>query len=178
MVEVNKMKRFAAKFALVIMCAMTFVSCTKEGINLFEGRYSYKISGLVSLIPSAYVNAPAAVSPTVIPLYPEQGQMHINVKDKDKNVVIISFNDIKGSVITADATIESDEIKIGEGMLKTASVTDGTNKIGSGIVLYSASGKLYGNQIIMQLVYNGELTLNGTKMTIVDSKIDCVATRN
>ena len=63
-------------------------------------------------------------------------------------------------------------------MLKTASVTDGTNKIGSGIVSYFASGKLYGNQIIMQLVYNGELTLNGTKMTIVDSKIDCVATRN
>ena len=178
MAELNKMKRFAAKFALVIMCSMTFVSCTKEGINVFEGRYSYKISGLVSLIPSAYVNAPAAVSPTLVPLYPEQGQMHINVKDKDKNVVIISFNDIKGSVITADATIESDEIIIGEGMLKTASVTDGTNKIGSGIVSYFASGKLYGNQIIMQLVYNGELTLNGTKMTIVDSEIDCVATRN
>ncbi|MGM9791323.1 MAG: hypothetical protein ACI3Y4_02825 [Candidatus Cryptobacteroides sp.] len=154
----------------------------------FEGSYSYKISGSVTLLPSAYVNASEqekqmmeaagiTFTPTLVPLYPEQGQMHINIKEKDDSLVVLSFNDIMGNVCVADAIVDSDNISI-EDASKTASLTDGSERISSGIVRYSGTGTMYGDQLILSLEYDGCFVINDTDMTVVASSVDCVATKN
>ncbi|MGM9735692.1 MAG: hypothetical protein ACI3ZL_04700 [Candidatus Cryptobacteroides sp.] len=183
------MKRFLSRAAAAVLCFLTMAGCAKDGVKGFEGRYSYKISGIVALLPTAYVNATEqekqmmaaagiTFTPTWVPLYPEQGQMHINVKDKDEDLVIVTFNDIFGNVCVTDAVIDSDVITIADGAVKTAVLTDGSEKIASGIVSYSGSGNLYGDQVIMSMKYAGTMVLNDTDMTIVASSVDCVATRN
>lgn len=175
--------------AAAFLCVLAMASCSKDGVKGFEGRYSYKISGKVALLPTDYVNASAeekqmmeamgiTFTPVWVPLYPEQGQMHINVKDKDDNLAIITFNDIFGNVCSAEANIESDVVTIVNDAEKTAVLTDGSEKIGSGFVTWRGSGNRYGDQIIINLEYNGTMTLNDTGMTIVESKVECVATKN
>lgn len=183
------MERLFSKTAAAIVCIFMLVGCTKDGAKGFEGRYSYKISGTVLLLPTAYVNATEqekqmmeaagiTFTPTMVPLYPEQGQMHINVNDKDDDLVVVTFNDILGNVCVTEAVIDSEVITISNSAGKTTSLTDGSQKIASGFVTYSGSGRMYGNQIIISLEYNGTILLNDTDMTIVSSNVDCVATRN
>ncbi|MGN1211017.1 MAG: hypothetical protein ACI4TM_04980 [Candidatus Cryptobacteroides sp.] len=183
------MKRFFSKLAVALVCVVFVSGCAKEGVKGFEGRYSYKISGIVTLLPTAYVNATEqekqqmeaagiTFTPTVVPLYPEQGQMHINIKEKDDDIVIVTFNDILGNVCVTDAYVDSDAITIADGAVKTAVLTDGSQKIASGVVTYAGSGQMYGNQVIITMEYKGTMVLNGTDMTIVSSSVDCVATRN
>ncbi|MGN0202749.1 MAG: hypothetical protein ACI399_07595 [Candidatus Cryptobacteroides sp.] len=183
------MKRLFINAAAALVSVLMLAGCAKDGVKGFEGRYSYKISGMVALLPTAYVNASEqekqmmeasgiTFSPTWVPLYPEQGQMHINVKDSGEDLVVVTFNDILGNVCVADAVIDSDNITFASGSGKTAVLTDGSEKIASGFVTYSGSGDMYGNQIIISLTYQGTMMLNDTDMTIVSSSVDCVATKN
>ncbi|MGN1216188.1 MAG: hypothetical protein ACI4TJ_08075, partial [Candidatus Cryptobacteroides sp.] len=80
-------------------------------------------------------------------------------------------------VCTTTAVVDDEMITFNESE-KTAVLTNGTDKIGSGFVTYSGSGKKYGNQLVISFEYSGNFVLDGTPMTIVDSAVDCVATEN
>lgn len=183
-----KMKRMFTKIAALMVGVLALAACSKDDVKSFEGRYSYKISGKVALLPTEYVNASPEqkqmmeamglkFTETWVPLYPEQGQMHINIKDKDEDLVIVTFNDIFANVCTATAVVDDEMISFNESE-KTAVLTDGTSKIASGFVAYSGSGRKYGNQLLISLEYSGNFVLDGTPMTVVDSVVDCVATEN
>lgn len=176
------------KIAALMVGVLALAACSKDDVKSFEGRYSYKISGKVALLPTEYVNASPEqkqmmeamglkFTETWVPLYPEQGQMHINIKDKDEDLVIVTFNDIFANVCTATAVVDDEMISFNESE-KTAVLTDGTSKIASGFVAYRGSGKKYGNQLLISLEYSGNFVLDGTPMTVVDSVVDCVATEN
>ncbi|MGN1220097.1 MAG: hypothetical protein ACI4TU_04080 [Candidatus Cryptobacteroides sp.] len=182
------MKSNVLKLTAVILGVLTIVSCSKEGIKGFEGRYSYKISGKVALLPTDYVNASEqekelmesmgiVFTETWVPLYPEQGQMHINIMDKDAEAAMVTFNDISSNVCKTTALVDGDDIVLDEAE-KTAFLTDGSEKIASGFVRFKGKGSKYGNQLIFALEYAGTIVVEGTEMTIVASNVDCIGTEN
>lgn len=187
--ETNDMKRFLSNAAVAVLSVLVLAGCSKDGVKGFEGRYSYKISGKVGLLPTAYVNATEeeklameamgmTFDITWVPLSPEQGQMHVAVKDKGDGLVIVTFNDIFGNVCSAEGTVDSDTVTIREGAEKTASLTNGSEKLASGFITYGGTGVRYRDQLIISLEYSGRMTVSNADMTIVASSIECFATKN
>ena len=174
--------------AATVLAALTALisSCSKDSSKNVTGSYSYKISGTVTLMASqlvgldeatlaAYKASGVDVDPKVVGLFPEQGQMHI-IDDGDK--VIVTFNDLLGNADVTSATIEGNKITLVGTDIKAAQLTDGTLKIGSGLVQFGGSGKKNDDMLIIDMVYNGSFTISGTPMTVVASSVKCVAQHN
>lgn len=183
------MKDLFRNIAVIALLALTLTSCDKDPVKDFEGRYSYKISGKVVLLPTAYVNATdeekqmmeasgAKIEKTVVALYPEQGQMHLDIKDKSQDLMVMTLNDITGNVCSAEVKIDDDTVTVMEGAEKSATLTDGSDKIGGGFVSWTGAGVRYGGQLIFKIEYQGNMTVQGNAMTIVESSVECVAVKN
>lgn len=179
------MKKIRMVSALLVS-ALILGSCAKDSSEKLEGSYTYKTSGSVTLMAkslvgldpatlSAYKAAGVNVDPVLVGLYPEQGQMHIvGCNDKFK----ITFNDILGNADVTDATVDRTSITIEGNPTKAAQLTDGKDKIGAGMVLYTGSGTKYDDMLIMDLQYQGEFSVNGVQMVVVASDVHCVAQSN
>lgn len=170
----------------LLSCALMLAGCSKDGSRDFPGSYTYKTSGTVTLMASAlagldeatlaaYKAAGMNVDPVVVGLYPEQGQMHV-IKDGDR--FILTFNDILGNADIAYATADGDELDIAPGQTKAAQLTDGSEKIGAGMVAFSGSGKKYDDMLLLDLEYQGVFSVNDIPMTVVASDVHCVAQKN
>lgn len=183
------MKHFRFTSIVLLVMATLFSSCEKSDVEIFNGTYSYKTSGKVALLPSDYVNASdeekayletmgMTPSPQWIALQPEQGQMHIRSVSEDDNTVIITFNDLFGNACMANAIIDGDNISISDAQQKTIAVTDGSEKLGGGFVVYTGEGHIYDDVIVLTLTYNGVVSISGVNMSIVESYVECIATLN
>lgn len=171
----------------LVAISFLFSGCSKECSRDLTGSYTYKTSGTVTLMPSQLVGLDEAtlaqyramgisVDPVVIGLYPEQGQLHVVEKDKDK--VMVTFNDILGNADVAEGTVSGNEITFAGISTKAAQVTDGTEKIGAGIVKYSGKGTKYEDMLVIELVYEGLFTVSEVSMTLLSSDVHCVAQYN
>ncbi|MGN0188359.1 MAG: hypothetical protein ACI395_02465 [Candidatus Cryptobacteroides sp.] len=180
-------RRFFFVAAVVILAALS--SCQKEDIDYFAGTYNYKTSGSVALMPSDYLAlndeekaalAQAGISyePTWVALSPEQGQMHIVVDDADGGTVLLTFNSFLGNGSSAEASVTDDRsITINGAPEKSATLTDGSQTIGGGFVIFSGSGRRYDDVLRFTLKYEGVFVVEDKNMTVVDSKVECLATR-
>lgn len=173
----------------LLICAIGLVGCTKDSSTKIVNSYTYKISGTVTLMAdqligldaatlAAYKAAGVNVDPVMVGLYPEQGQLHIVESKEAEGNIILTFNDLLGNADVAVGTYSGSSLTIAENQTKAAQLTDGSDKIGKGIVMYSGKGEKFDNMLIIDLVYNGKFTVNNIPMTVVASDVHCVAQEN
>lgn len=174
-------------FAALLVCAQLFCGCSKDASDSITGSYTYKTSGTVTLMASqlagldaatlsAYRAAGINVDPVIVGLYPEQGQLHI--LDNGDGSVVLTFNDILGNADVTTGRITGESLAIDGGDIKAARLTDGNEKIGAGMVVFTGTGKKYDDMLLIDLEYKGEFTVNGINMTVIGSDVNCVAQAN
>ena len=165
------MKRtlFAAALAVAAFC-----SCTKEGTEIFEGYYSYKLSGEITLTQivdeTDTVTVPEVLT---LSLTPEAGQMNILTRDKDGGEMVVTMNAMGGGVTTFDAKVEDGKL-----------ILPGTDKHFSSELMnlklnISGEGSKLSDMVLMDFVAaETEISRLGKNYTLTDSKLTCVATSN
>ncbi len=168
------MKRTLLAAALT---AAALCSCTKEGVKLFEGYYSYKLSGEITLteIVEQTDDTAEPTEPEVLTLTlnPESGQMNILTRDKNEGTMVVTMNALGGGVTTFEA-------KVADGRLK---LPGGGKQLGSGAMEFkltlSGEGSRLGDVVLMDLVAaETEIERLGKSYKLTDSKITCVASSN
>ena len=155
-------------------------SCEKEGVDLYEGYYSYKLSGSVTvektLIEAAEIPDTEAPEPVEakLALISENGQM--NVLKKGADSLIITMNAIGGDVLVLDACVKDNDLEISE-FSRIVKVEDGSRSISLNCTA-SGSGKKYDEIIILESSYLGEGSSTLYDYSIKSSSVKCVAKLN
>lgn len=167
------MKQIAKIFAAAMMvCAAA--SCSKEGAELFEGSWSFKTSGTVSLVPVGPDGTPLAEAVT-LPLKSESGQMTVVGTGDDE--MILTMNIIAGDVYVFDAEAHEDEFVL-EAEPKVVGVTVSADETVYAAVQASGEGERYGDMIIIEWDYTGGSVMDGLTYVITDSRVETVAKLN
>jgi len=164
------MKRTLVSIFYAIFFCLFTLSCEKAEVGVFDGSYTYKISGSVSYVPTSYQGK---IDPVTTTLKTEQGQMSVAT---DKNgETVVTFDELLGEICRTNAAIK-------DGVM---TLEKGEKNISPDIVLdysvpvqFSGEGKLYEKVLIISLNYSGEFTVAGIPMTIVSSNVECVAKAN
>lgn len=155
-------------------------SCEKEGVDLYQGYYSYKLSGSVTvektLIEAAEIPDTEAPEPVEakLALISENGQM--NVLKKGADSLIITMNAIGGDVLVLDACVKDNDLEISE-FSRIVKVEDGSRSISLNCTA-SGSGKKYDEIIILEFSYLGEGSSTLYDYSIKSSSVKCVAKLN
>jgi len=160
---------------VVALALMT--SCQKSALETMTGSYTYKTSGMVGLVPTQLIGTGLPMDTTWVALTPEQGQINIVTKDGDKSEIIVTWNDILGNACSTDAILKENTFTLVPNT-KTATLTDGENTLGGGFVMYSGTGTLYDNMLIIPLTYQGTFMVSNISMTVASSKVECIAKAN
>ena len=167
----NNMKKtlFAAALAVAALC-----SCTKEGTEIFEGYYSYKLSGEITLTQivdeTDTVTVPEVLT---LSLTPESGQMNILTRDKDGGEMVVTMNAMGGDATTFEASVEDGKLVI------PASDKYFSSELLKFKLSISGEGSKLSDMVLMDLTAaQTEISYLGRNYTLTDSKITCVATSN
>ena len=171
----NNMKKTLFAPALTLLLALTaFCSCTKEGTEIFEGYYSYKLSGEITLTQivdeTDTVTVPEVLT---LSLTPESGQMNILTRDKDGGKMVITLNAMGGDATTLEASVEDGKLVI------PASDKYFSSELLKFKLSISGEGSKLSDMVLMDLTAaETEISYLGKNYTLTDSKITCVATSN
>ena len=178
------MKTYIKTVALGLSFALiALTSCEKEGVEMYEGFYSYKLSGTVTVdkllnesvdIPDTEPTEPAEPVEATLPLISESGQM--NVLKKGADSLIITMNAIGGDVLVIDACVKGNDLEISE-FSRVVKVEDGSRTVSLNCTV-SGSGKKYDDVIIMDLGYLGQGSSTLYDYSIKSSSVKCVAKVN
>lgn len=155
---------------------LVFASCAKEGTARFDGNYTFKTGGTITVLPKE--GATAEAGPQTISLTAEGGQMDVLTVDKKTGKMVVTMNITGGTVLTFNA--------VAQGKTLTLEETDRTVKLPVGTeltkvdanVTVSGYGEKFTDVIIFRLTYEGGYTLLGTEYFIQSSSVDCVAKEN
>lgn len=166
----------AAAAALCVLC-----SCSKEGAKLFEGYYSYKMSGEISYAAtspadeSAVVTAPDGLT---FKLQSESGQMNILCRDRKSGSMTLTLNASGGDVCVVDAKAEGSSLKTAE-IDKTFKVTDSVQSFIKLDVTLEGEGEKLDDVVLLHLkAKSGTLHYLGRDYEVASSRIECVAKEN
>ncbi len=178
-----KMKPFVAALA-VVASLMSFCSCEKEGVKLFDGNYSFKTSGILTIERTAKVSeSDASAGILDIPdgnrtfrlaLTSESGQMNV-IKTGD-NSVIVTMNVVGGDAFVFSGKAEGKVLTL-DPAVRFVSFRDGANTVSLEITV-SGTAEKHDDVAIFTLEYTGggETTLYDYK--ILASEVKCVAKLN
>lgn len=178
-----KMKPFVAALAVVVSL-MSLISCEKEGVKLFDGNYSFKTSGILTVERTAKVSeSDASAGILDIPdgnrtfrlaLTSESGQMNV-IKTGD-NSVIVTMNVVGGDAFVFSGKAEGKVLTL-DPAVRFVSFRDGANTVSLEITV-SGTAEKHDDVAIFTLEYTGggETTLYGYK--ILASEVKCVAKLN
>ena len=162
------------KIFLFLLVLALLPACHKNGIPLFTGDYSYKMSGSVELSPSDL-----ALDPIQLDITNEIGNMQISKLDKEDGSVVVVMNAVNGGLSTTTAYCEGKNISFEdfEHRLKLTNIASGINT--NCVVSVEAEGTMYDdNTIIINARFSGEHTYLGNEYTIEGDDILIVAYRN
>ncbi len=153
-----------------VIITLAVSSCQKEGIDLYEGNYSFKTSGTISVEKkSDSVNETENLSITS-----EAGQMNILKKDDDS--AIITMNVIGGDVFVLEAVVENNTLRLVPSKRKV------TFKEGVQTVSLDCSVSGIGEKLKDVVIFTLTITGSGSSAlynyTITDSDVKCVANLN
>ncbi len=177
------MKPFVAALAVVVSL-MSFCSCEKEGVKLFDGNYSFKTSGILTIERTAKVSeSDASAGILDIPdgnrtfrlaLTSESGQMNV-IKTGD-NSVIVTMNVVGGEAFVFSGKAEGKVLTL-DPAVRFVSFRDGANTVSLEITV-SGTAEKHDDVAIFTLEYTGggETTLYDYK--ILASEVKCVAKLN
>lgn len=178
-----KMKPFVAALA-VVASLLSFCSCEKEGVKLFDGNYSFKTSGILTIERTAKVSeSDASAGILDIPdgnrtfrlaLTSESGQMNV-IKTGD-NSVIVTMNVVGGDAFVFSGKAEGKVLTL-DPAVRFVSFRDGANTVSLEITV-SGTAEKHDDVAIFTLEYTGggETTLYDYK--ILASEVKCVAKLN
>lgn len=178
-----KMKPFVAALA-VVASLMSFCSCEKEGVKLFDGNYSFKTSGILTIERTAKVSeSDASAGILDIPdgnrtfrlaLTSESGQMNV-IKTGD-NSVIVTMNVVGGDAFVFSGKAEGKVLTL-DPAVRFVSFRDGANTVSLEITV-SGTAEKHDDVAVFTLEYTGggETTLYDYK--ILASEVKCVAKLN
>lgn len=178
-----KMKPFVAALA-VVASLMSLISCEKEGVKLFDGNYSFKTSGILTVERTAKVSeSDASTGILDIPdgnrtfrlaLTSESGQMNV-IKTGD-NSVIVTMNVVGGDAFVFSGKAEGKVLTL-DPAVRFVSFRDGANTVRLEITV-SGTAEKHDDVAIFTLEYTGggETTLYDYK--ILASEVKCVAKLN
>lgn len=178
-----KMKPFVAALAVVVSL-MSLISCEKEGVKLFDGNYSFKTSGILTVERTAKVSeSDASAGILDIPdgnrtfrlaLTSESGQMNV-IKTRD-NSVIVTMNVVGGDAFVFSGKAEGKVLTL-DPAVRFVSFRDGANTVSLEITV-SGTAEKHDDVAIFTLEYTGggETTLYDYK--ILASEVKCVAKLN
>lgn len=178
-----KMKPFVAALAVVVSL-MSLISCEKEGVKLFDGNYSFKTSGILTVERTAKVSeSDASAGILDIPdgnrtfrlaLTSESGQMNI-IKTGD-NSVIVTMNIVGGDALVFNGKAEGKVLTL-DPAVRFLSFRDGANTVSLEVTV-SGTAEKHDDVAIFTLEYTGggETTLYDYK--ILASEVKCVAKLN
>lgn len=167
-----KMKPFVAALA-VVASLLSFCSCEKEGVKLFDGNYSFKTSGILTIERTAK-DFPDGNRTFKLPLTSESGQMNI-IKTGD-NSVIVTMNIVGGDALVFNGKAEGKVLTL-DPAVRFLSFRDGANTVSLEITV-SGTAEKHDDVAIFTLEYTGggETTLYDYK--ILASEVKCVAKLN
>lgn len=177
------MKPFVAALA-VVASLLSFCSCEKEGVKLFDGNYSFKTSGILTIERTAKVSESDASAEILdipdgnrtfkLPLTSESGQMNI-IKTGD-NSVIVTMNIVGGDALVFNGKAEGKVLTL-DPAVRFVSFRDGANTVSLEITV-SGTAEKHDDVAIFTLEYTGggETTLYDYK--ILASEVKCVAKLN
>lgn len=177
------MKPFVAALAVVVSL-MSLISCEKEGVKLFDGNYSFKTSGILTVERTAKVSeSDASAGILDIPdgnrtfrlaLTSESGQMNV-IKTGD-NSVIVTMNVVGGDALVFNGKAEGKVLTL-DPAVRFLSFRDGANTVSLEITV-SGTAEKHDDVAIFTLEYTGggETTLYDYK--ILASEVKCVAKLN
>lgn len=177
------MKPFVAALAVVVSL-MSLISCEKEGVKLFDGNYSFKTSGILTVERTAKVSeSDASAGILDIPdgnrtfrlaLTSESGQMNV-IKTGD-NSVIVTMNVVGGDAFVFSGKAEGKVLTL-DPAVRFVSFRDGANTVSLEITVSGIAEK-HDDVAVFTLEYTGggETTLYDYK--ILASEVKCVAKLN
>ena len=177
------MKPFVAALAVVVSL-MSLISCEKEGVKLFDGNYSFKTSGILTVERTTKVSESDASAGILdipdgnrtfkLPLTSESGQMNI-IKTGD-NSVIVTMNIVGGDALVFNGKAEGKVLTL-DPAVRIVSFRDGANTVSLEITV-SGTAEKHDDVAIFTLEYTGggETTLYDYK--ILASEVKCVAKLN
>lgn len=178
-----KMKPFVAALAVVVSL-MSLISCEKEGVKLFDGNYSFKTSGILTVERTAKVSeSDASAGILDIPdgnrtfrlaLTSESGQMNV-IKTGD-NSVIVTMNVVGGDAFVFSGKAEGKVLTL-DPAVRFVSFRDGANTVSLEITV-SGTAEKHDDVAVFTLEYTGggDTTLYDYK--ILASEVKCVAKLN
>ena len=178
-----KMKPFVAALAVVVSL-MSLISCEKEGVKLFDGNYSFKTSGILTVERTAKVSESDASAGILditdgnrtfrLALTSESGQMNV-IKTGD-NSVIVTMNVVGGDAFVFSGKAEGKVLTL-DPAVRFVSFRDGANTVSLEITV-SGTAEKHDDVAIFTLEYTGggETTLYDYK--ILASEVKCVAKLN
>lgn len=156
------------RFYLLAMIAIAFTACSKEAKTL-SGDYSYKKTGSIQI----------ATDTTSITLHlnNEIGQLNIiDLNAEEGNKVMLVYNTMNGDIITTNATITGDTLKIDPYNRQLSIQTDSIS--GKFDIEVRGYGVRYDNLILFNEIYEGEIEENQNKATVYGDDIKTIAERN
>lgn len=177
------MKPFVAALA-VVASLMSLISCEKEGVKLFDGNYSFKTSGILTVERTAKVSESDASAGILdipdgnrtfkLPLTSESGQMNV-IKTGD-NSVIVTMNVVGGDAFVFSGKAEGKVLTL-DPAVRFVSFRDGANTVSLEVTVSGIAEK-HDDVAIFTLEYTGggETTLYDYK--ILASEVKCVAKLN
>lgn len=200
-----KMKPFVAALAVVVSL-MSLISCEKEGVKLFDGNYSFKTSGILTVKRTAKVSEsdasaeiPARISdsgntgwPDIdLPDLPDvdfpdgnrtfklpltSESGQMNIIKTGDNSVIVTMNVVGGDALVFNGKAEGKVLTL-DPAVRLLSFRDGANTVSLEITV-SGTAEKHDDVAIFTLEYTGggETTLYDYK--ILASEVKCVAKLN
>lgn len=200
-----KMKPFVAALA-VVASLLSFCSCEKEGVKLFDGNYSFKTSGILTIERTAKVSEPDASAeisarasdngntgwPDIdLPDIPDvdfpdgnrtfklpltSESGQMNIIKTGDNSVIVTMNVVGGDALVFSGKAEGKVLTL-DPAVRFVSFRDGANTVSLEITV-SGTAEKHDDVAIFTLEYTGggETTLYDYK--ILASEVKCVAKLN
>jgi len=159
---------------IALLSCLGIVSCQKTGVDAICGSYTYKTSGALGLLPTASLGV-LDIDTTFVTLATESGQMNI-VKDNSSSKVVVTWDNLTGDATFTSAVVTDNKFTLDPGK-KSVSIPDSVIGIDR-TVTYSGTGECFDDMIILPMTYTGTVVLGLVSMTIVSSKVECVAKRN
>lgn len=160
----------AALLALALMSA-----CSKNGAERFEGKWSYKTSGSVSVVVTDSLGITVGDTLTAV-LATEAGQMHIAGTGNDGSMML-TMNAMAGNVTVYEAFLAGSEIVLNPKSRVVNLSLGGLPSLAVN-VLATGRGRRYDDILLLRMDYSGSTKSGNYTYEITGSDVDCVATSN
>lgn len=169
------------------------IQCVAQTLShLGLDAYAYKTGGQVKLMPTVLTDSTVtavdacsalcgvSLSDLWLALKPESGSL--SIVEAEGGELMLSFNALMGDACTLTAKAVDNTLTLNAGGRKTMQLTDGEQSLGGGMVDVTGSGRRTDDLLLIDLDYRGtfitDITGTPIQMTILESKVQCSASRN